>query len=153
MQSPRPLLRLLPLALAPVLLSACSGDVPAADDVEAASVLPAAMPAPDHFDSIRWADTRNAVDRGATVYAYSCARCHGDSGAGDGNYHLNKRVLRPPSFLTSEWKYSGDLEGLRDAVYAGNDKGMPHWGNAGLSARDTDAVARYILYGLREEAY
>ncbi len=105
------------------------------------------------FDSIAWNDTHVAMDRGATVYAYSCAKCHGDTGAGDGNYQLRKRVLRPPSFLAEDWRFAHDMAGLREAIYRGNDRGMPHWGNAGLAPRDMDAVARYVLYGLRRDRF
>lgn len=143
--------RILPSSLLAVLLVACGGDAPepAPADVQAAAVLPildAAL-----FDSIAWPDVRDALDRGTTVYAYSCAKCHGDRGAGDGGYRLQGRLLRPPSFLTVDWQYANDVDGLRAAVYSGNDRGMPHWGNAGLPARDIDAVARYIMLGLRAE--
>jgi mono/diheme cytochrome c family protein len=131
-----------PLLLAPLVLAACGGepaDEPATETVEAAAVLSPAL-----FDSIAWDDDRSALDRGATVYSYSCAKCHGDSGRGDGGYMLEGRVLRPPSFLEDDWRFADDLQGLRRAILEGNDKGMPHWGRAGLSPRDTDAVARYI---------
>lgn len=155
MYGPRSLPRLVTLSLLLTLVGACTGDAheQVTDDVQMAGVLPAAVPDVDYFDSIGWDDPYSALDRGATVFAYSCAKCHGDSGVGDGNYHMKGRVLRPPSFRTSDWRYGHDLEELRVAIYSGNDKGMPHWGNAGLAPRDVDAVARYILFGLRDDVF
>jgi mono/diheme cytochrome c family protein len=118
---------------------------PAAREVDEAETPPAAIIDAAVFDSIGWENDAVAIDRGATVYAYSCARCHGDSGAGNGNYRLQGRLLRPPSFRTEDWQYANDLEGLRHAIFAGNrEKGMPCWSDAGLAPRDADAVARYI---------
>ena len=154
MYAPRSLPGFCFLVLLPFLAGACSGDVAEeVDEVQAAGFVAAATPDPGYFDSIQWDDPHAALDRGATVFAYSCAKCHGDSGAGDGNYQLNRRVLRPPSFRTADWRFGHDLEGLRVAIYTGNDKGMPHWGDAGLAARDVDAVARYILHGLRNDVF
>ena len=130
-----------PLLLVPLLFASCADDTadrPPLETVEAAAFTPAL------FDSVTWEDDRAALDRGATVYAYSCAKCHGDSGRGDGGYVLDGRLLRPPSFLADDWRFASDLPGLRQAILEGNDKGMPHWGRAGLSPRDMDAVARYI---------
>lgn len=136
--------------LLPLFLTACGGDaLPEASDLDAAGAgaAVAAVPSPDPalFDSIAWPDTRAALDRGATVYAYSCARCHGDSGRGDGKYRLQGRLLQPPSFLAEDWRFGNDLPGLRQAVHLGTDQGMPHWGDMGLTPRDTDAVARYVM--------
>ena len=148
--------RSFPLVLLTLVLGGCGGDAPAPADAgggEEAEVLAAAVIDPALFDSIAWPDPGAAVQRGATVYMYSCAKCHGDRGAGDGNYRLNGRLLRPPSFRPLDWQYGDDIAGLREAVYLGSNRGMPHWGNAGLPARDIDAVARYITEGLRSDVY
>lgn len=149
------LLRSFLLPLTALALAACAGDAPepADDAAQPAAVMAAAVIDPALFDSIAWPGPREAVGRGATVYAYSCAKCHGDRGAGNGGYQLQGRVLRPPSFRTVDWRFADDLEGLREAIYAGNDRGMPHWGDAGLAARDIDAVSRYIMDGLRADVY
>lgn len=144
---------LIPLIV--LALAGCAGDAPeqAGDDVQPGEVTAAAVVDPALFDSLMWPAPRDAVSRGATVYAYSCAKCHGDRGAGNGGYRLQGRVLRPPSFRTVDWRYADDLPGLRAAIWSGNDRGMPHWGKAGLAARDIDAVARYIMHGLRADVY
>ena len=136
------------LAALAVAAAGCGGDAGGADEespADAASeVTQAAVFDALLFDSIQWPDRRSALDRGAVVYSYSCAKCHGDSGKGDAGYQLQGRILRPPSFQAEDWRFAADLDGLRQAIHEGNDKGMPHFGNAGLTPRDTDAVARYI---------
>lgn len=149
MRNPSILRQILPLAfpaIAALALLSCTADAPdeAAEGAPsaAASVLPtfdAAM-----FDSIAWPTGRAAIDRGATVYAYSCAKCHGDSGAGDGDYRVQGRLLRVPSFLAADWRLAEDPVGLRRAIYSGSDRGSHHAGMGGLAPRDVDAVAEYI---------
>lgn len=129
------------------LLSGCGADAPELPDetgAEAGALQASVLFDPAMFDSIAWPSRHAAMDRGGTVYAYSCARCHGDSGAGNGGYRLQGRLLRPPTFLTQDWRFARDPEGLREAIYTGTDRGMPHWGRAGLTPRDVDAVALYI---------
>lgn len=147
--------RLALLGLLVLFLAGCGADVPAdaPADGEPSAALAAAELDPALFDSIAWPSPGAATARGATVYMYSCAKCHGENGAGNAQYKLQGRVLRPPSFRAVDWQYADDLAGLREAVYRGNDRGMPHWGNAGLTPRDIDAVARYIQDGLRAEIY
>lgn len=146
MRKPSILRRALPIAFLPLALLACTTDAPdqAVEEAPsaAASVLPVFDPAA--FDSIVWPTRRGALDRGATVYAYSCAKCHGDSGAGDGDYRFDGRVLRVPSFLDADWRFAEDPVGLRRAIYNGSDRGRHHAGMGGLAPRDVDAVARYI---------
>lgn len=143
----------LPFLLAPALLTGCSDAPEAAEEAMEASMLEAATSIVALFDSITWARPADALDRGATVYAYSCRRCHGDRGAGDGGYQLEGRVIRPPSFRAADWHYGRDLDGLRRAIWDGKDtRGMPHWGKKGLSPRDADAVARYITRRLWQAA-
>ena len=153
MRSPTMIRRSFPVGLLVLFLAGCGSDAPADAAGDEPEALAAAVPDPALFDSIAWPAPSAAVQRGATVYMYSCAKCHGDRGAGDGNYRLQGRLLKPPSFLAADWQYGDDLPGLREAVYRGNDRGMPHWGNAGLAARDIDAVARYIMDGLRADVY
>lgn len=146
MRTPSSLRQVAPLVLLPLALLACTADAPeyTAEGVpsSAASVLPAFEPAA--FDSIVWATQRDALQRGATVYAYSCVKCHGANGAGDGGYRVQGRLLQIPSFLAPDWRFANDPVGLRRAIYGGSERGMHHTGMASLAPRDVDAVARYI---------
>lgn len=145
-----PFRRSLPITLLLALpLLACGADTAEqADPAVAEGAIEAAPVDRALFDSITWPTAAAPLNRGATVYSYSCAKCHGDSGAGNAGYVLRGRVLRPPSFLADDWRFANDPAGLRQAILKGNDRGMPHWGNAGLQPRDIDAVAHYITLRL-----
>lgn len=104
---------------------------------------------PVNFDSISWEVPAEAIERGATVYRFSCQKCHGPTGAGDGGFVQGGDTLRPPSFLAEEWRFAEDKDGLREQVFIGAMDGMPHWGMEGLKYRDVDAVAIYIQMDLR----
>ena len=156
--SPRPPIRRLLLATLPLVLLACSGDAPesgaaSAADALQAGVLDQSLFDTALFDSIAWVSDGAARSRGATVYAYSCAKCHGPGGAGDGGYRQEGRLVRPPSFLGLDWRFAEDPAGLRRAIYTGSDGRVPHWGRAGLTPRDIDAVAEYIRDELWAKAY
>lgn len=100
---------------------------------------------PAGFDSIAWDTPDEAVVRGSVVFQYSCAKCHGTQGYGDGEFVTRGDTLRPPDFHGEEFQYRDDLEGLRRHVFTGTANGMPHWGLEGLKYRDIDAVGRFIL--------
>jgi len=135
-----------------VLATACGGDSvdrnAAADEARraAADTVRMAQEAydPAVFDTIHWAADSLALKRGAVVWSFSCSKCHGATGLGDGGFVAQGDTLRPPSFLRSDWRFDSDLDGLRRYIFAGNEKGMPHWGLVGLKPSDIDAVARYI---------
>lgn len=101
------------------------------------------------FDTIAWKNQQEALDRGGLVYRISCSKCHGDGGRGNANFVFQGDTLRPPSFLTKEWRFANDPMGLRKQIFTGNVAGMPYWGLVGLKYRDLDAVARYITDFLR----
>jgi len=104
---------------------------------------------PAAFDTISWETEEAELERGGVVFSYSCRKCHGEGGAGDGGFVQRGDTLRPPSFLAEEWEL--DREMIRQRVFAGTAEGMPHWGFYGLNYRDIDAVATYILEELREQ--
>ncbi len=104
---------------------------------------------PSHFDTITWKSDQEAFDRGRVVFNFSCSKCHGAGGAGDGGFVMDGDTVRPPSFLEGDWRFAADLTGLRRQVFTGTAQGMPHWGLEGLKYRDIDAVAAYITRGLR----
>lgn len=142
----------IPLALA-LVLGGCTGK-PAAESVEAGPdsvALARAAYDPAVFDTVTWESQREAIERGQVVYAWSCSKCHGQGGRGDGGYVRAGDTLRPPSFREPGRRFAQDLEGLRRAVFEGNTEGMPHWGliQPPLRARDIDAVAIFILEWMR----
>ena len=139
----------LPLVLALVLV-AC-GEAPPADQAAPPDTMtPAAQAAfdPTVFDTITWENDQAALDRGQVVYNYSCAKCHGPRGLGDADFVSGVDTLRPPSFREPDWIYAGNREAIREQVFVGTAKGMPHWGLEGLKPKDVDAVALYIMQGL-----
>lgn len=145
------------LLLALTSLAACSpGDSDeqarrgptSADSAEyAASIMDA-----EGFDTVTWESPLEAVERGKVVFEFSCRKCHGEGGAGDGGFVTAGDTLTPPSFLGEGWRFADDRESLRVEVFTGTgNEGMPHWGLEGLKYRDIDAVSAYILGGLRDQ--
>jgi len=104
---------------------------------------------PAGFDTISWETPQAALERGATVFRFSCQKCHGPTGEGDAGFILNGAPLTPPSFIGDDWQFAEDPDGLRQQVFTGTMDGMPHWGLEGLKYRDVDAVTKYILGDLR----
>jgi len=132
--------------------TACGGEAGEAPPPEAAvDSVALAMEAYDAsvFDTLMWNGDSLALQRGATVWSFSCQKCHGALGRGDGGFVSQGDTLRPPSFREPDWRYGSDLPGLRQHIFTGEGHGMPEWGLAGLPYRDIDAVARYIQNVLR----
>lgn len=142
----------LPLSLA-LASFACSGEQPGQQTEAAPDSTTIAQAAydPTMFDTVTWESEQAAVDRGLVVYRHSCQKCHGETGLGDAEFIRQGDTLRPPSFREPAWHYAEDKEGLRREVFVGTAQGMPHWGLAGLKARDVDAVAIYIMEGMRND--
>ncbi len=113
----------------------------AADTVEVA----AAEFAPAAFDTVKWASDSVRLARGADVFKWGCAECHGPSGHGDGGKVVNGDTLRPPNFHEAAWHLADDTQAVRKKVYSGNVRGMPHWGLRRMELRDIDAVSAYVL--------
>lgn len=137
------------LATAVVALAACGGgeDAEVQQAPSAADTVQAAMAQFDAaaFDTVTWEKPADAVVRGSVVFNYSCKKCHGPQGYGDGGFVMQGDTLRPPSFHDPDWKFKNDLAGLRRQISIGTTEGMPHWGLEGLKAKDVDAVAHFIL--------
>ena len=113
----------------------------AADTVQVA----AAEFAPAAFDTVKWASDSVRLARGADVFKWGCAECHGPSGHGDGGKVINGDTLRPPNFHDAAWHLASDTQAVRKKVYSGNVRGMPHWGLRRMELRDIDAVSAYVL--------
>lgn len=150
-------MRWIPLALVGSLaLMACG---PSAEEIAAAaaaaeaaaqdSLMNAASSAFDAsvYDTITWEEPQKRLDRGQQVYNFSCSKCHGSEGLGDGGFVQGGDTLRPPSFREPTWRMAGDEPAIRQAVFVGTAENMPHWGLAGLKAEAVDAVTHYILEG------
>jgi mono/diheme cytochrome c family protein len=150
-------MRRLPLALMlPLMLAACGGGGGGeqANTPSDSVALALEQYDPALFDTISWTSDSSEVNRGGIVWAFSCKKCHGQLGKGDGNQVIDGDTIRPPDF-TTQWRFGTDDEGLMKAIYAGSAEGMPHWGLSGLKPRDIDAVATYVqkvLVGLGENA-
>jgi len=150
-------MRRVPIALVvPLLLAACSGG----DRDQAAVSRPDSVAmaleqySPALFDTITWATDTAQTNRGAVVWTFSCKKCHGETGSGDGRMVLEVMdsatgtmvpdTIKPLNFHTPGWRFATDREGLVKYIYSGNDRRMPHWGIEGLKPRDVAAVATYI---------
>ncbi|CAN5664430.1 hypothetical protein BH23GEM9_BH23GEM9_31270 [soil metagenome] len=140
------------LLLLTVLAATCGG--PRQDEAAVAvdtAAQAAAMLTPELFDSISWPSDSAAIGRGAVVWTYSCRKCHGTDGSGNGGFVQAGDTVRPPSLLEVDWRFANDREGMRRQIFTGTDEGMPHWGPAGLKPRDIDAVTVYVSRILRPQ--
>ncbi len=135
-----------------LLVAGCGGGEPSEEQARPAVdsvALAQAQYDPSLFDTVTWESPEKAAERGGLVYRVSCQKCHGERGLGDARFVFRGDTLQPPSFREPDWRFAGDREGLREQVYVGTNRGMPHWGLVGLTPRDVDAVAVYILDVLR----
>jgi mono/diheme cytochrome c family protein len=99
------------------------------------------------FDTVTWEEPQKRMDRGKQVYSFSCAKCHGAEGLGDGGFVRGGDTIRPPSFREPTWRLAGDETAIRQAIFVGTAENMPHWGLEGLKAEAINAVTHYILEG------
>jgi mono/diheme cytochrome c family protein len=108
-----------------------------------------AMLSPETFDTIAWAsDSARAFD-GNNTYAAHCRSCHGYLGDGETDY-AREHNLNVPSLVQTDWPYD-DVPTVRLRIFTGHPAGMPTWGVAGITPREIDAVAYYIVNVLRPE--
>jgi mono/diheme cytochrome c family protein len=101
------------------------------------------------FDSIAWTSDAERAQAGNNVYAAKCRSCHGYLGAGDTNY-AREHNLDVPSIVRPDWPYQ-NVASVRRIIYIGHPEGMPTWGVAGITPREIDAVAHYLVEVLRPE--
>jgi mono/diheme cytochrome c family protein len=132
-----------------ILLAGCGHDFEPPDRgarvLAAEATYDAAM-----FDSVTWvSDSVRAVE-GNTVYAEMCRRCHGPLGLGNTDY-AGQRGLEIPSLVEPAWALA-NLDSIRHRIFVGHEEGMPIFGSAGISAREIDGAAYYVLEVLRPDA-
>lgn len=105
---------------------------------------------PAAFDTIGWNTSVARSDRGRVVYYYSCTKCHGPEGEGQGSV-ARRRGLEVPSIVAPDWAHDGQIDSIRRAVFVGHRSEMPSWGLSEMTLRDLDAVAYYVDDLLPEE--
>lgn len=104
---------------------------------------------PALFDSIQWASDSLRLFVGNNTYAAECRKCHGYLGKGNTDYD-RVHDIQPPSLVRPDWPYADNLEALRHIMFTGH-AGMPTWGVAGITPREIDATAYYVLTRLRPD--
>lgn len=109
----------------------------------------AAQLTPATFDSIAWASDSARATAGNNVYAARCRDCHGYLGAGDTGY-AREHNLDVPSLVRPDFPYH-DIANMRRVIFTGHPAGMPTWGVAGITPREIDAAAFYVLHVLRPD--
>jgi mono/diheme cytochrome c family protein len=119
-------------------------------DREARVIEAETIYSPTLFDTITWASAEDRLFTGNDVFGAHCRRCHGPLGEGGTPYAL-ERDLDVPSLVEPDWEYTGDLDAVRRRTFAGHPEGMPVWGIGGITPREIDAVAYYILEQLRPD--
>jgi cytochrome c len=109
----------------------------------------AAMVTPEMFDTVTWAGSEERAFAGNNVYAARCRSCHGPMGEGETEY-AQEHDIEVPSLVREDWPYP-DVGAVRRVIFAGHPGGMPTWGIAGITPREIDAAAYYIVNVLRPE--
>jgi mono/diheme cytochrome c family protein len=144
-------LRILGLATFLMAIGACGHHFEPPDPDQSERMARAeAMYSADLFDTLTWdSDVARALE-GNGVYAARCRRCHGTVGSGATDY-TKERGLDVPSLVESAWDFTDDLDSIRRYVFVGHEGGMPSWGLAGLSVREIDGAAYYVMAQLRSD--
>jgi mono/diheme cytochrome c family protein len=104
---------------------------------------------PETFDTVTWASNEQRAFEGNNTYSAHCRSCHGFMGDGDTDY-AREHDLNVPSLVRADFPW-GDVESIRRRIFTGHPSGMPTWGVAGITPREIDAAAYYIVHVLRPE--
>jgi mono/diheme cytochrome c family protein len=102
------------------------------------------------YDTVTWASDSIRGIEGNVVWSSQCRNCHGPLGRGATAYAGNQG-LDVPSLVTADWRYAGQRDSVLLRIHSGHAGGMPTWSVAGISPREIDAVAYYLLEVLRPE--
>ena len=148
--APRHVIATLLAVCAPFVTAACEKHEFEPPDAEQRVAEGEAAFDPAVFDTIAWASDSARLAVGNEIFAARCRDCHGYLGEG-GTEYAAQRDLDPPSLVAEDWELAGDLGAVIHRIFVGHPSGMPTWGVAGLEPREIDAVAYYIVYGLRAE--
>lgn len=139
-------------ALAP---AACGGEKTFDPPDRAARLVEAeALFAEVRFDTVTWTSSDERSIVGNAVFAARCRKCHGTVGRGtdaSGAEYALSRGLSVPSLVEPGWRLAAEPDSLRHIIFVGHAGGMPTWGVAGITQREIDAVAHYIVDELRPE--
>lgn len=138
------------LLLVSVGLAGCGHDFEPPDTGERMREAEAVYSA-ELFDTLNWESDSVRSFEGNAVYAAQCRRCHGTMGRGETEY-AQERHLDVLSLVEPEWPFGSSLDSLRHAIFAGHEGGMPIFGVAGITPREIDASAFFVLYTLRPDA-
>jgi mono/diheme cytochrome c family protein len=95
------------------------------------------------FDTLTWESDNARWERGGVVWSFTCQRCHGADGKGQGEDAV-KFGFSVPDITVPDWQYAGDIPGIRHVIFVGHDTEMPSMGVIGLGYADADAAAHYI---------
>jgi cytochrome c len=109
----------------------------------------AARLTPETFDTIAWPSDSARLFDGNNAFAAKCRSCHGYMGEGDTEYARRQNVT-VPSLVREDWPFD-DVAATRHRIFTGHPDGMPTWGVAGITPREIDAIAYYIVHVLRPE--
>lgn len=109
----------------------------------------AASYSPALFDTVTWGPGEDRAFQGNEVYIDKCRNCHGPMGRGQTPYAQERR-LEVPSLVEPAWPMAS-VDSVRRAVYVGHEEGMPIYGAGGITLRQIDAVAVYVVDVLRPD--
>jgi mono/diheme cytochrome c family protein len=127
------------MAVLPAALVACGG---LAGEPQIVATLP---PQPTIVPDIGYPLEPPNLARGAQVYAANCTRCHGLSGASDGELVKSGEVPKMPAFTDPATARGQKPQEWFNTITNGRlDKLMPNW-NEALSEEDRWAVALYTF--------
>ena len=138
------------LALVAVLFTACEKHEFHPPDRDAQVAEADSVYTPAIFDTVTWVSDSARAFEGNNVFAAHCRKCHGTTGEG-GTEYAGERELEVPSLVRADWPYGADVDSARHRIFSGHPAGMPTWGIAGITPREIDAVAYYVVKVLRPE--
>lgn len=102
-----------------------------------------AMYDPTVFDTLTWESDNARWERGGVVWAFTCQRCHGADGTGNGPDPV-EFDFTVPDVTAADWQFADDLPAIRERIFVGHETEMPSMGLIGLPYSDVDAAAHYV---------